>query len=278
MIVKRFADGLLSIIGLLILVGTSVFLVREWPNLDKAELALSFALPIWLTVATLPFIFLASLFANYESSFLRIDFATKDYPRARRRAKLALLASLRLRNRELHRFPGTAASELGSAHTWSEARRIIAYRRAEARLEEAKKDLAAKKLIRYAGVVGTDWEGRPLDQREFEDTRHALDMLATFHQAQFRDGHYRADLIEAVGSLVASKTLPDPRIVSEVKKNGQAWFAWRMTVTGWCFAIGATAPPPDRWTYEGPQPPTGYPSSDAGWRHGDFDDEADSNE
>ncbi len=47
MIVKRLADGLLGVIGLAILVGTGAYLVREWPNLDKAELALSFALPTW---------------------------------------------------------------------------------------------------------------------------------------------------------------------------------------------------------------------------------------
>ncbi len=275
MIVKRLADGLLGVMGLAILIGTGVYLVREWPNLDKAELVLSFALPIWLTVMTLPFIFLFSLYANYETTFVRIDLATKDDARARRRAKMALLASFHLRNRDLQRFTGMAPSELGTAQSWGEARRIIAYHRAEARVEEAKKDLAAKKLIRYAGVPGTDWKGRPLDQREFEDTKHALDMLATFHQAQFADGRYRTDLMEAVGNLLSSKQLPDPGIVSEVEKNGHSWFAWRRTVTGWCLGIGATGPPPDHWVYEGLEPPSGYPRKDDGWRHGDFDDDSD---
>lgn len=275
MIVRRLSDGLLIVLGLAVLIGTGAYLVREWANLDKAELALSFALPIWLTVATLPFIFLFSLYANYETTFVRIDFATKGDSRARRRAKLALLASFHLRNRELHRFIGRAPGELATAHSWGEAQRIIAFHRAEARVEEAKKDLAAKKLIRYAGVPGTDWEGRPLDQREFDDTKRALDMLGSFHQGQFKDGHYRADLMEEFGHLLSSKTLPDPGIVSEVKKNGRAWFAWRRTVSGWCFGIGATGRPPDRWVYEGAEPPSGYPKKDAGWRHGDFDDDSD---
>ena len=25
--------------------------------------------------------------------------------------------------------------------------------------------------------------------------------------------------------------------------------------TGWCFAIGAAGPPPDRWEYDSPEPP-----------------------
>jgi hypothetical protein len=240
---KRFVDGAMAIAGLAVFTGTGAWLIDHWASLDKTEVALSFALPIWLTIASLPFIFMFSLYANYETTFVRIDFATKSDPRARRRAKAALLASFHVRNRELHRFTGRAPGELASAQSWGEARRIIAFHRAEARVDEAKKDLATKKLIRYTGVPGTDWEGRPLDQREFEDTRHALDMLATFHQAQFKDGRYRADIMEVVGNLLSSKSLPDPGIVSTVKTNGRAWFSWRRTVTGWCFGIGAAGPP-----------------------------------
>jgi hypothetical protein len=48
-------------------------------------------------------------------------------------------------------------------------------------------------------------------------------------------------------------------------KKGRAWYAWRRTVTGWCFAIGAAGPPPDRWEYDGPEPPGGFPSKGRGW-------------
>lgn len=274
MIVKRLADGLLAVLGLAVLIATGAYLLREWPNLDKAELALSFAVPIWLTIATLPFIFFFSLYANYEETFVRIDLRTKDDPRARRQAKLALAATFNVRNRELHRFTGPGPGELAAARNWGEARRIIAYHRAETRLEEAKKDLVAKTLSRYAGVEGTDWHGRPLDKREFDDSTQALDMLGSFHRAQFKDGRYRADLLNEFGHLLPSRTLPDPGIVSTVKANGRAWFAWRRTVGGWCFGIGATRPPPDLWTFEGPEPPTNFPATADGWRHGDFDGES----
>jgi hypothetical protein len=264
----------LGIAGLAVLIGTGAWLVEHWASLDKTELLLSFALPIWLTLASLPFVFLFSLYATYETTFVRIDLAANEDKNARRRAKAALIASFHLRNRALYAFTGKAPGELANATSWGEARRIIAYQRAEARVREAKEDLAAKKLIRYAGVSGTDWKGRPLDQREFEETKHALDMLATFHQAQHRGGRYRADLMAIVGGLL-SKTFPETDITMTIHPRGRSWFAWRRTVTAWCFGIGATRPPPDRWVYEGPEPPTGFPDKDEGWRRGDFGGEAD---
>lgn len=32
-------------------------------------------------------------------------------------------------------------------------------------------------------------------------------------------------------------------ITMSVAKDGQAWYAWRRTITGWCFAIGAAGSP-----------------------------------
>ncbi len=269
-IAKRFADGLAAVLGFVILVGTAVYVYREWERIDKADLALSFALPIWLTAATLPFIFGFSLFANYEMAFSRVDFFSKDDPQGRRRAKLALLASYHLCNRELHRFAGLAPQELARSTSWGEARRIIAFYRAKARLEEAEKDLKAKRLARYAGVAGTDWEGRPLDQREFDETREALDTLHMFHSAQHKNGRYRQDLMAAVAGLL-SKTFPESEIVMTVGPKGRSWFAWRRTISGWVFGIGAAAAPPDKWTWEGPEPPNRPPGPGTAWTHGGVD-------
>jgi hypothetical protein len=112
---KRFMDALLAVVGVAILVGTGVWVADHWNTLDKAELALSFALPIWLTLVAMPFVILFSLYANYETTFVRIDQATKDDPQARRRAKLALIASFHIRNRALYAFTGRAPGELANA-------------------------------------------------------------------------------------------------------------------------------------------------------------------
>jgi len=69
----------------------------------------------------------------------------------------------------------------------------------------------------------------------------------------------------------------DPGITMKLSKNGQAWYAWRRTVTGWYFAIGATGPPPNRWEYDGPEPPHGFPGKDPRWGERPFSDEANPN-
>jgi hypothetical protein len=272
-IAKRFVDRLTTVVGLLILLGTAGYVIRNWAGLDQKELALLFVLPIWLTATTLPFIFAFSLFANYETTFTRIDLFSKDNPRARRRAKLALISVYGLRNRELHRFAGPGAQELARAGSWDEARRIIAFHRAKARLEQAERDVKAARLARYAGVEGTDWEGRPLDQREFEETKRALNDLHMFHEAQHKHGRYRRDLMSVVGGLL-SKTFPASEIVMMIGPKGRSWWAWRRTISGWIFGIGAAGAPPNMWTWEGQQPPERGPGPGTDWTRRAFDEPA----
>lgn len=273
MVAKRMADGLLGLLGVVILVGTLAYLVGHSTSLEAIDIAQLFALPVWLTLASLPFIFFFSLYANYEIAFVRIDLAARNDRRARLRDKAALVTGFQLRNRELHMFTGTGPSELAGATSWSEARRIIAYRRALTRLEEAKELAAARRLMRFAGVEGTDWEGRPLDQREFAETKRALSTLATFHRARYENGRYRADLLEIVSGLLSNELPADGGITMTVHGNGHSWFAWRLTMAGWCIGIGAAGPPPDTWVFEGPDPPAGFRRKDRGWKRGDFDDE-----
>ena len=271
--VKRMTDGLLGLLGVAILVGTWAYLVGHSTSLDAVDAAQSFALPVWLTLVSLPFIFFFSLYANYEIAFVRIDLAAKNDRLARWRAKAALVTSFHVRNRELHKFTGTGPSEVAGATSWSEARRIIAYRRALTRLEEAKEHAAVRRLVRFAGVEGTDWEGRPLDQREFAETKRALSTLATFHRARYENGRYRADLLDMVSGLLSNELPADGGITMSVHGKGHSWFAWRRTPAGWCIGIGAAGPPPDTWVFEGPDPPEGFPRKDRGWKRGDFEDE-----
>jgi len=272
-VVKRMTDALVGVIGVVVLVGTAAYLMGRWPSLDPVDVARLLALPVWLTFATLPFIFVFSLYANYETAFMRIDRAAGKDPRARWRAKTALVASFRLRNRELHRFAGMGPSDLAGARSWGDARRIIAYRRALTHLEEARERATALRLIRFSGVEGTDWEGRPLDQRESASTKEALATLAMFHRAQFENGCYRADLMEMVSGLLPKELSANANITMTVDTKGHSWFAWRRTVAGWCIGIGAAGPPPDSWVFEGPEPPGGSPRTGGGWKRGDFDDE-----
>lgn len=142
-VVRRWADRVLGVVAVAVIVATGANLAGQWDVLDKPGLALLYVQPAWLTLAGLPFVFVFSLLANYEEQFVRIGFNSKDDPRARRRAKLALVQSFHV----------------------------------------------------------TDWEGRPLDKREFDETKDALDHLGLFHAGQFKEGRYRRDLLSVVAGI-----------------------------------------------------------------------------
>jgi hypothetical protein len=123
-------------------------------------------------------------------------------------------------------------------------------------------------MVRYVGVPGTDDEGRRLDRREFNETTAALRWLATCQMGWHRNrgGRYRPDMLGILNHDFKSHGLPEEHgITMHVSKDGQSWWAWRQTITGWCFAIGAAGPPPDQWEFDGPEPPHAFPGKDKRW-------------
>jgi hypothetical protein len=148
----------------------------------------------------------------------------------------------------------------------------------EFRADLAARDLAdqqrADDLVRYAGAQGTDSEGRQLDRREFAETRAALEWLSTCQMGWYYrppEGRYKDDLLK-IFQPGHTHGLPDEHgIHLSVRRDGQAWYAWRRTISGWVFAVGSDGPPPDQRYYDGPEPPGGYPGSRAGWGADAFD-------
>ena len=272
--VKRLFDGALVVLGLIVVVLTAMKLIEIAPTLDAAWLGMLLFLPVWATFFTLIFVAVFGLYAIYEPKIGEINRTRPDYRRARWRAKAALISTFWARQYELGGYSPFDARQLAETNTWDEARRVVDFQRATIRSKQARDDLAAAKLVRYAGVEGTDWDDQPLDQREFVETKEALDHLALFQRSQFEQ-HQRYNPDLEVGVLVARNLPNEHGIVMEVNKKGSAWFAWRRTVAGWCLGVGASGPPPDQWTFVASEPPDAFPRTDAGWRRGDFDDEAD---
>lgn len=268
--VKTLADRLLMLIGFT-LAGYALFqLGRQWDQVDRGAYLLEFALPVWMTIGALPFIYLVSLYSQYESAFVRTDFLTKDRA-AQRRAKLAIVATIKGRVRDISALTGYWSTEAASAPSFSAARNVIKHFQASRRLDEAKAAEEQARLKRYTGVEGADDFGRQLDRREFEETKRALRWLATCQMGWYRNrgGRYRADLLDLLGHDFTSRGLPSEHgITMHVARNGRAWWAWRRTVSGWCFAIGAAGPPPEQWEFDGPEPPRGYPGKDKRWGDG----------
>jgi hypothetical protein len=265
-------NALLAAIGLSMLAYSVRQLLISWNAVDKPVTALQFALPIWLTVGLLPYVYLLSLYSNYQSAFHAID-VHSDNRRVRRRANLALVTGLHFRARDSNAFGGSPWLErIVSAPTFSAARRVVADFQGSLRDKERVAVEEQKRLRRYTGSDETDAEGRRLDRREFKETMKALYWLADCMEGWYSNEdrgpkRYPVDLLEVFGpDFFKPYGLPeDHGVTTRVAKNGKAWYAWRRTVTGWCFAIGAAGPPPDRWEYDGPEPPGRFPSKGRGW-------------
>jgi hypothetical protein len=265
---KRLADRLQMLIGLAVLVFVTWSVGTHMSDLNGNDLGLQLLLPIWLTIAVLPFIYPFSLLLSYQSAVTRMTVSNSNVPIGWK-AKTALVLGFRLAARDMNALPATTACwQLARTKSVRDGLKIVAEYRQSLRDAEAAKKRAADRLRDNAGLVGTDEEGRQLDQREFAETCDALDGIASCQMGwyQSRSEGYRPEMLATLADYITSHGLPaDHGIHLVVSKNRKAWYAWRRTISGWCFAIGSAKAPPDQWRYDGSEPPTGFPSKDPTW-------------
>ena len=123
-----------------------------------------------------------------------------------------------------------------------------------------------------AGSDAVNGRGQRLDDREFLQTRETLRWLSTVQLGQHRNtGRFHRDVIN--GWRLSSKDftqrgLPtDHGIESRVSDDGQQWWNWRKTVSGWVlgFALRADGGSFYEHMYAGPVPPESAPTSQETW-------------
>lgn len=265
--VKRIVDWLLAASGFAFFGYVAIQLIGNWRSLDPGEVSLTLALPVWLTAGIVPFFWLLSLYVVYDGAFRAISWATND-GRARWRARWAVLREFGLRRHELQSFAPILIRRIAATPTVADARAVIDGVRRERHARERAKREAEERVRLYSGSDEVDADGLRLDRREFEETSRALHSLWLYQTGWFQNQgkRYSPTLLEAFGNDFTSDGLPkESGIELHVAKNGRAWYAWRRTVTGWCFAIGASASPPSRWLYDGPDPPDGFPGQHRSW-------------
>jgi hypothetical protein len=273
---RTFYERLQAIVGLTFLAVAAAWTVTTVRTLDPRELSLSFLLPVWLTIGVLPIIYIFSILFSYQSALLRLRWHS-DNRRSTWKARLALGLGFRLALRDL--------GAPGQGYQWGVANskglrdglRVVHEFRRGLREQEQAEHRRLARLKEFAGAAGADENGHQLDQREFAETRGALDWLATCQMGWYHNqGHrYRPDLLKIFEPDFARKGLPaDHGVRLVVSKNGQSWYAWRRTITGWCFAIGAAKAPPDQWRYDGPKPLSGFPGRDPAWGASPFEETA----
>lgn len=275
--VKRLVDHVILLFSLALFTWVCAGIAGGWSQLDKVDAFQQFALPVWMTLGVLPLIYVVGLVAAYESAFLRLAWTAPGGWLQRLRPRLVLVSSFGLKAWEVASFSGSWQRRLADAISFTEGRDVVKeFRRARA-AEARAEDERLKRLVRFANVDGDDEYGRRLDRREFDETIAALRWISTCQMGWHHNpswGRYRPDLLEFV-LAGDSHQLPEPHGVElRVSPDGRAYYAWRRTVSGWVFAIGAAGPPPDEWTYDGPAPPQGFPGEDPAWGSEPFSDEA----
>jgi hypothetical protein len=120
---------------------------------------------------------------------------------------------------------------------------------------------------RYAGSNATDQEGRRLDRRGFNEVKAALFDLANGETVLFhRHGRYTNNLRGPLAAWLPE--LPDSSSLAvNTSADGQQFWAWGVTPTGFCFGMAGRDGAHAKWLYAGPDPPEGGLDSGADWRH-----------
>lgn len=263
-IVDRLAKGAMVIAGLAVMAFTLQNLVSNWASLDWWSLALQLLLPVWLTLWTLPFVYAVSLYAGYEALFKRVRWY-RDDRRLPAFSVAGLTATLGLSARRVNGFNTTGVTQAARARSFGEVRRAVQEFEAAQREDREARRIARMRLERYAGVKGTYADGRQLDRREFAETKRALEWVATCSEGWYgRGNRYRHDLMEVLSDLTGEGLPQDHGVTMRVRRDGQGWYAFRQTPSGYWFGIGAT-PKSYRWYYDGFVPPTGFPTRKGGW-------------
>lgn len=123
--VRRLINSIATLLGVALFTYVTLGLLTSWRDLDKAELLRQLALPIWLTVGLLPYIYCLGLYMAYELAFLRLRWASESSSPASLRIKVALVLGLRGDARAVAAFVGPWPSRLASATSLTECRRVI---------------------------------------------------------------------------------------------------------------------------------------------------------
>lgn len=266
--VATLTSGILILSTLSLLLYTAVELVAGWSDLDKGALLDELLMPIWLTLTAIVVLYPAALYMGYDSLYRLLRYFN-DGKRPSLRVLAGVAVELRGSLVDINQFRGMPAREAAQASSVEGARTEVRRFKQERADDRAARQAARKALVASAGASGVDAHGLTLDRREFAETKKALRWLATCHMGWYnQDGRpddYRRDLFEVLRSTGDFEFPAESPMVCKVRKDGQAWYAYRRTPSGYVFGIGASGPPPSQWLYGGTMPPTGYPSKRSGW-------------
>ncbi len=269
--IAKVTGAVLAAASLGLLVFTAISLVSNWTSVDKVTLRNELLMPVWLAVAAIPYLYAIAFYMRYEDLFLRLSLVNNG-TRPRLRAQLGMMLGLRGSLVDVAGFRGPEAREAAESRTMRESLDYVRAFKEWRAADEATRAQARHRLAMNADREGTDEFGLVLDRREFAQTKDALQWLADCHMGWYRGGNrtheYQRDVLDVLVSTNSQQFAFESQtpVVQKVRKDGQAWYAYRVTPSGHIFGMGANGPPPSQWFYDGPTPPDGFPSCKGrGW-------------
>lgn len=260
--VGTVANVIIAGIVVWLTIQTAVALTSAWNPADVPKMLSTFALSVWLPLLLLPLIYSLAFYMSCEM-ILRSLTTFNDHTRPPLRVRLAVVLGLHFSTHLASSFIGKLRMDVAATTAFRDALKIMkAYRGAD-RKKVAAKRAHQKRLKKFAGVQGVDDQGRQLDRREFSATKQGLTHLFYNQKGQHgnRHGHFQANFELVYSDYYLSKVTPNSSVEMKVRKDKQAWYAWRRTVGGWYFGVGGTSDLDSQWQFDGPEPPRTFPSS-----------------
>ncbi|MCX2746288.1 hypothetical protein OOZ51_00480 [Arthrobacter sp. MI7-26] len=255
------ANVIILSIVLWLIVQTAVHLAATWKPEKASEIVSSFALSIWLPLLLLPLIYVLAYYMSCEGILVRLS-CLNNQVKPPLRVRIAVVLGLHFSTRLASSFVGGRPKDVAQTMTFKGALHAMKVYRSAERERLAVQRAHEQRLQTLAGVSGVDEAGRQLDRREFDATKRGLTRLFYNQMGQHRNrlGHFQTDLAMVYSDYGLDKIASDPAIEMKVRKDKQAWYAWRQTIGGWYFGVGGSSNLEAHWQFDGPQPPTTYPS------------------
>jgi hypothetical protein len=268
--VKKLTDMVLAIIGISLIVYSTYTLINAPNYLVKAFHP--FVLSIVLPILIIPFIYVFSVYAYYESLFDRIK-RLQQYNPLKHSVKLAIIFSLRFRTLYISEFTGKWIIDLFTLTSFSSSMSYMSKFRQDVRIRYSAEKIRIAKLKKYIDNDGVDKNGIRLDRREFNATKIILNDLYYLEMGQNRNKHHHYienavdDNLTLLRYSKTAKELPDEHGIHLIISNDKMkYYAWRQTISGWCFGIGGTENIDDKWHFEGDSSPKSFPcGADKRW-------------
>lgn len=259
---KRLCDILLFLLGVFLLVWTTVSLALTPPDWSVFFQSLFFG--FWLPLTLLPFFYVFGFYAVTETTFARFRAIKKPLSR---RVTLAVMVGTRLRLGLLASFNGRY-NYVGDATGFRDGLRRMSSFRNDLTRRDTEEFNRLRELTDNTGANGVDDSGRHLDRREFDVTKKRLDWIWTCQNGQYeRQGERYWDHLTDLIVDAENHGLPTQHgFVVETADEGQTFRAWRRTPGGAVLAVGGRERR-SMFYYQGENPPTSWPwAGTDGWR------------